>query len=389
MPPTTHLLDPLTAPLLTPVHRALLGRVDALAEDGVRERAGEYDRMGELPEEDLRALQREGWLLANLPTRYGGLGYGIGGDDPLAFYLLVEGLARASASTAHCFQVHNHTLQMLGTLGTPAQLARWLAPTRQRGALLVGAGAEPAGAPPTTAVPVQGGYRVTGTKHYATNAPRAHWIWCVATEEASGQRIMLMLHRDTPGLEIDATVWRPTGMRGCVSPTLRLGDCPVPATDVLGQPGEWLTGHWLALFNLGFAANYLGNAQGMYDWLVSYAKGRTTVDDPFKQAHVGELKTRIDATRLLLYHTALLFADARDRALLASLEVKWMAQETLGRLIQLSGDVAGSTAFFQDHPLERFVRDMQLHLTHSRQIVSAQVVGAAELGAPYNVDRQR
>ncbi len=211
----------------------------------------------------------------------------------------------------------------------------------------------------------------------------------MATTDDRAERIMLMVRKNTPGLEMDASVWSPTGMRACVSPTLHLNDCLVAAEDALGQPGDWLTGHWLAQFNLGFAANYLGNAQGMYDWLVEYARSRSGTADPFRQAHVGELKTRLDAARLLLYHTALLFQRDRQRALLGSLQAKWITQDTLNRIIELGGDVAGSTALFRQYPLERFYRDMHLHATHSRQVVSAQVVGASELGAEYNVDRQR
>jgi hypothetical protein len=34
----------------------------------------------------MRDLHREGWLLANLERKHGGLGYGLYGDDPLAFF---------------------------------------------------------------------------------------------------------------------------------------------------------------------------------------------------------------------------------------------------------------------------------------------------------------
>jgi alkylation response protein AidB-like acyl-CoA dehydrogenase len=200
---------------------------------------------------------------------------------------------------------------------------------------------------------------------------------------------MFMVHRDTPGLTIDASVWQPTGMRACISPTLVLDDCFVPAEEGFGRPAEWWDGQWLAKLNLGFAANYLGSAQGMYDWLVDYVKTRNQGGDPFRQAEVGELKTLLDAARLVVYHTALLFATDMQRALRGTLEAKWLTQEVLSRIIKLGGDVAGSTALFQKYPLERYYRDMHVHMTHSRQIVSAQILGASELGADYNINRQR
>ena len=61
-----------------------------------------------MPVEDIQDLHRQGWLLANLDKRRGGLGFGLYGDDPLSFFLIDEHLAYGNPSTAHCFQVHNN-----------------------------------------------------------------------------------------------------------------------------------------------------------------------------------------------------------------------------------------------------------------------------------------
>lgn len=88
-----------------------------------------------------------------------------------------EYLAYGNPSTAHCFQVHNNALMMIASMGTPEQVARWIEPTVTRGALLPGCGAEPQGSRPSWAKRVDGGYLVSGTKHYATNATMAEWFW--------------------------------------------------------------------------------------------------------------------------------------------------------------------------------------------------------------------
>ena len=104
-----------------------------------------------VPVEDIQDIHREGWLLANLDKRRGGLGYGLYGDDPLSFFLIDEHLAYGNPATAHCFQVHNNALMMIDAMASDAQVEKWLEPTIKRGALIPGAGAEPHGAPPTTA----------------------------------------------------------------------------------------------------------------------------------------------------------------------------------------------------------------------------------------------
>jgi alkylation response protein AidB-like acyl-CoA dehydrogenase len=130
-----------------------------------------------MPAEDIQDLHREGWLLANLDRKRGGLGYGLYGGDPLSFFLIDEHLAYGNPSTAHCFQLHNNALMMIAAMGSDEQVARWIEPTVKRGALLPGCGAEPHGSAPSTATRVKGGFVVSGTKHYATNATFAEWLW--------------------------------------------------------------------------------------------------------------------------------------------------------------------------------------------------------------------
>jgi alkylation response protein AidB-like acyl-CoA dehydrogenase len=129
----------------------LIDRVNRLVRERIAPRATQYDLSFEAPVEDIQDLHREGWLLANLDKRRGGLGYGLHGDDPLSFFLIDEHLAYGNPSTAHCFQVHNNALMMIDAMAGNEQVQKWIEPTIKRGALIPGAGAEPHGAPPTIA----------------------------------------------------------------------------------------------------------------------------------------------------------------------------------------------------------------------------------------------
>ncbi|MEA2657721.1 MAG: hypothetical protein QOF64_306, partial [Candidatus Binatota bacterium] len=244
--------------------RQLIERVNQLVKERIAPRAAQYDTAFEAPVEDIRDLYDQGWLLANLGKRRGGLGFGLYGDDPLAFFLIDEHLAYGNPSTAHCFQVHNNSLMMIDAMASDAQVTKWIEPTVKRGALIPGAGAEPYGAAPTTAKRVEGGYLVSGTKHYATNASLAEWLWIGrVASDAHSQPIMFMVHKDTPGLKIDSDAWRPTGMRACVSPWLYLDNCFVPEENLFGQPGQFLGENWMGKINFAFTANYLGAARAM------------------------------------------------------------------------------------------------------------------------------
>jgi alkylation response protein AidB-like acyl-CoA dehydrogenase len=372
----------------TQEQQALTARVDRLVRERIAPRAARYDENFEAPVEDLQDLHREGWLLANLEKRFGGLGFGLSGEDPLSFFLIDEYLAYGNPSTAHCFQVHNNALMMIGAMANDDQIRRWIEPTIKHGALIPGAGAEPHGSPPTAAKKVAGGYRVNGTKHYATNASLAEWLWIGrVASESHPKPIMFMMHRDTPGLKIDAEIWRPTGMRACVSPWLHLEDCFVPEENLLGKPGQFLEENWMGKINFAFTANYLGSARAMYDWALDYTRERGGGKDSHRQLRLGELKSMLDAARLVLYTAVRMFKSDPVGAMVAAHEAKWLAKEMLQKMMWSTAEICGSTALFVKHPLERFYRDMHLHMMHGRHDIAAQIIGAAELGEPFDVNR--
>jgi alkylation response protein AidB-like acyl-CoA dehydrogenase len=368
--------------------RLLIERVTVLVKERIAPRAAQCDADFAAPLDDIEDIYREGWLVANLDKRRGGLGFGLHGDDPLSFFLIDEHLAYGNPSTAHCFQVHNNALMMIDAMASDAQIEKWIEPTRKRGALIPGAGAEPYGAAPTTAKKVSRGYLVSGTKHYATNASMAEWLWIGRVASVSHPKpIMFMLHKDTAGLRIDVEAWRPTGMRACVSPWLYLDNCFVPEENLLGRPGQFLDENWMGKINFAFTANYLGSARAMYDWALNYIRERNGAKDAYRQLRFGELKSMLDAARLILYNAVRMFKSNPQGALVAAHEAKWMAKETLEKIMWSAAEICGSTALFVKHPLERFYRDMHLHMMHGRHDIAAQIVGASELGEPFDTNR--
>ncbi|WP_342132596.1 acyl-CoA dehydrogenase family protein [Hydrogenophaga sp. OTU3427] len=372
--------------LFTKEQEQLVERVDALVFSSISKRAAELDAKCEFPDADFRDLHREGLLLATLPKKDGGLGYGFDGEDPLSFFLIIERLAAGNPSTAHCFQVHSNAAQIVRAFGSDEQVERFLEPTRTAGRLLVGAGSEPGGGRGgTTAKPVTGGLSVTGVKHYATNASRSAWMTVHVRNEETGLLETVVVPKEAEGLEIDEVFWNPAGMRACVSPLLKFNNCFVPDDCVLGRPGAFFTENWLGKINFGFTANYLGTIQAMYQWVVDYMRQRGQVDTQVYQMYLGELRAKIDAARLLYYHAVKLAQVDIVQGLLKSNEAKYLAVDCLQRFKEVAGQLVGSTAFFRTFPLERMMRDMDVHSLHRRHHFGAVMVGQAELGLPYEL----
>jgi len=374
--------------LFTKEQEELIERMDAMVARGVATRAAALDASGEFPDADFADIQREGLLLATLPRKDGGLGFGFHGDDPVSFYLIIERLAAGNPSTAHCFQVHANSLQILRAGASDEQVARVIEPTRERGKLIVGAGSEPGGKRTgSEAKRVPGGVSLTGSKHYATNATRCEWMTVFVRAENPQDLDCLLVHRDSPGLEIDLAFWNPTGMRACVSPMLRFKECFVPDDCILRGSSGFHKDHWLAKINFGFTANYLGALQAMLKWATNYLRERGQLNTELYQTYIGELRCRLDAARVLFYHALRMTRIDLVQGLIKSNEAKYMAVDCLNRFFQAGAQVMGSTAYFRDLPLERMCRDMQVHMLHRRHHVGATLVGQAELGLEFDLSR--
>ena len=122
------------------------------------------------------------------------------------------------------------------------------------------------------------------------------------------------------------------------------------------------------------------------DWaLAIFAKERRQGQLP--QLRFGELKSMLDAARLILYNAVRMFKNEPNQAMIAAHEAKWMAKETLEKVMWSAAEICGSTALFVKHPLERFYRDMHLHMMHGRHDIAAQIVGASELGEEFDTNR--
>ncbi|REE93219.1 alkylation response protein AidB-like acyl-CoA dehydrogenase [Cupriavidus plantarum] len=353
-----------------------------------------------LPLDNLRELHDGGWLRLTLPASLGGVDSRLGTDDPGTYLHAIRTIARVSPGTAHCLQVHNHALWTVWETGTPAQHARFLAP--QRGALSLFAflGSEPGLAPgspryQTTAVADADGFRVSGVKQYATNGIAHGYGLVFASIEGPDGLIhnqqMVLVEPSMAGVTQVGGWYRPTGMRVAESPQVRLDDVRVPASHVLGRPGDYVRGRWQGRFHLGFAANYLGMGEGIAGWATRWLREfPERVADPFVQAHVGEVQVALQAAAASLDHAIATWRDGDvQRAELTSMAAKstcaqaaMLAAETMGRL-------TGSTALFDNHPLGRLIRDLHTHVLHVGHDRTHQTIGAAALGQAFDSTRQR
>jgi len=378
----------------TPRQRELYEKVGELGRTRFAPHAGEFDERAELPIQNMRDFHDAGLSGLTISEDLGGLGSGAMGNDPLLYLIAIEQTARYCMSTAHSLHIHCHGAHLVDKICNDEQRKNILTPVIERGALLNATGSEPGRTSRglynlvTIADRVDGGYVVNGNKNYASLADVVDFniIFAGIRDKAPAEgHIGLCIPRGTPGLTIPANSWNPMGMRAAVSPNILLENCFVSDDYVMGEPGVFPRERWQARFHLGFAAQYLGGSEGIFDYLTDYLPKRGVASDSYAQLRLGEIRIGIDSVRWLIYRAAWLWKMKRiAEAELFSMTAKHRAIENAVMVMDKGAQIAGSSAFHAKSPLARSFRDLRVQTLHENLDKTAATIGKFHLGQEFD-----
>jgi acyl-CoA dehydrogenase len=196
-----------------------------------------------------------------------------------------------------------------------------------------------------------------------------------------------VVEKGTPGFSVGKHE-KKMGIRGSPTVELVFENCAVPAANLIGPEGE---GFKIAMKVLdksrpGIAAQALGIAQGALDQATTYARERIAFGKPIgHQQGVGfmiaDMKTEVEAARLLLYEAARKCdAGAPDVTLwaaMAKLKCGDVAMSVTTDAVQVLGGYGYST----EYPVERMMRDAKITQIYEgtqqiqRLVISRNVIG--------------
>lgn len=353
---------------------------------------------GVYPHVNLRKINDLGLLHITPRSENGGKDGILSGKNPDLFVNLLRLIARGDGATAHCYQLHNHGLWGLELSATEEQIERFLKPLTAKYSILAAVGSEPGRVLQndvrTTARRVEGGWIVNGQKNYVTNGGNADLV--IATVGIEGKtdpisRNFTILIDDTiEGITWEDDWFRPSGMRNARSPLLTLSDAFIPDSHVLGKPGDFIRQRQFAVYHLAFTANYLGGAEGLFQWYLDYIRQRGRADNELIQLRIGEIKVQLDSAAALFERAVQEWRKGwTPDAELISLSAKTLAARTgieVGKTVLYT---AGSTAQFEQFPFSYYLRNIQQHIVHVGHDVTAKTIGQAALGVSFDATRQR
>ena len=372
----------------------------------IREHAAAAERDRQLSAPVLAALDGAGLTRMFLPRSLGGLE-----TDPITFLRVMEEVASHDSVAAWLLMVANSGAWFASRL--PAATAEEM--YRERDRCLVATAFQP----PVEARPVDGGFRLTGRRPYASGIHAARWL-CLTGLVMDGEQPVVVDGRPqviTAIMPADKAeivdTWYGLGLRGSDSNDVQVRDVFVPTAWTCPlTPSFEPSAHYRGpLYRLpAIAAIVLGPFPA-----IAGAVARRAIDEvralcgrrvpmgssvPLRDrgathARLGRAEAMLRSARALVYDT---MADAwmqaqlgevptldqRAGMLLAAAHAAQVGAEVTDAMFALGG----SSAVFTAHPLERLFRDAQVIRQHgfvsaARYETAAQVALGLEPDLPF------
>ncbi len=360
---------------ITEEHKMIQEAARDFAQKSIAPIAEHFDETGEFPIETIRQMGGLGFMGIEVPEEYGGVGM-----DTLAYSLALTEICKADASHGTVMSVNN-SLYAHGLMkfGTEEQKQKYLVPVATGQKIGAYSLTEPmsgsdAGTMKSRAVLNEAGthYVINGRKSWVTSAPYADFIvlfTMTAPEKLHKGVTAFLIETDQPGFERGKKEPK-LGIRASATSEIIFDNYKCPVENRLGAEGE---GFKIAMTvldagRIGIASQALGIADAALEASIAYAKEREAFGQKIGQFQMiqqklADMKTRVEASRLLIYQACLAKEAAKKTGARYSLEAsmaKLFASETAMWVTTQAIQIHGGMGYSKEMPLERYFRDAKI-----------------------------
>jgi alkylation response protein AidB-like acyl-CoA dehydrogenase len=379
---------------LSSEHKMLRDAARDFARNEIAPIAAEFDESGEFPHKTIQKMGEMGFMGIEVPEEYGGAGL-----DTLAYVLALEEICKADASHGVIMSVNN-SLYCHGIMkfGTHEQRQQFVTPVASGKAIGAYSLTEPmsgsdAGTMKTRAVREGDVYVINGRKSWVTSGPVADYVVLFAMTDPEKKHkgvSAFLIDTRLPGF-VRGKKEPKLGIRASATSELIFENYRCPVENRLGEEGE---GFKIAMTvldagRIGIATQALGIAEAAYEAARQYASEREAFGQKIGQFQgtgfkIADMKTRIEASRLLTYNAALAKEKAKSSGGRYSLEAamaKLYASETAMFVTHQAVQIHGGMGYSKELPVERYFRDAKItEIYEGTSEIQRLVISRSELG---------
>jgi alkylation response protein AidB-like acyl-CoA dehydrogenase len=340
-----------------------------MAEEVVKPQRAALDEASRFPREIMQELAKVDLLRVFIPEEAGGLGGGC-----MEMCLVTEELSRVCAGVATTYSANALAAMPIMLFGSAEQKEKWLGPIASGEkfaafALTEAEAGSDASRIKTTAIEVDDGYVLNGTKQFITNGGEADIYTVIAlTDPKRGPRGMsaIMVEKGTPGFTFGKEENK-LGIRASKTTELSFNDCKVPKENLLGRRGMGfvITIKTFDKTRPGVGAQAVGIAQGAMDETLAYAKkrvqfGKSITSFQGIQFMLADMATQLEAARALVYATARMIDAGAKNVGAESAMAKLFASDMAMKVTTDAVQIMGGYGYMKDYPVEKFMRDAKI-----------------------------
>jgi len=357
----------------TKEHEMIRQAARDFAQNEIAPIAAEFDESGEFPYKTIMKMGKMGFMGIEVPEEYGGVGM-----DTLAYVLALEEISKADASHGTIMSVNNSLYcNALLKFGTEEQKQKFIKPVASGQAIGAYSLTEPMSGSDASTMRSRAeregdSYIINGRKSWVTSAPVANYIVLFSmTDPQVGHKgiTAFLIETDQPGFS-RAKKEPKLGIRASATSEIVFDDYRVPVENRLGEEGQ---GFKIAMTvldagRIGIGAQALGIAEAAYEASVAYAKEREAFGKKIGEFQgigfkIADMKTCIEASRLLVYNAAVAKERAKesgDRFTLEASIAKLHASETAVFVTNAAVQIHGGMGYSKELPIERYFRDAKV-----------------------------
>ena len=380
---------------LSAEHKMIRDSARDFAKTEIAPIASQFDESGEFPFETIKKMGALGFMGIEVPEQYGGAGM-----DTMSYVLALEEICKVDASHGVIMSVNNslycHGIMKFGTEDQKEKFLKPVAAGKSIGAysLTEPMSGSDAGTMKSQAKLEGDHYILNGRKSWVTSGPVADYIVVfMMTDPGKKQKGISAFLIDTsnsPGFSRGKKEPK-LGIRASATSELIFENCRIPVTHRLSNEGD---GFKIAMTvldagRIGIASQALGIAEAAYEASLAFAREREAFGQKIGEFQgisfkIADMKTRIEAARLLIYNAALAKENSKttdERFTLQSSIAKLFASETAMFCAHAAVQIHGGLGYSKELPVERYFRDAKItEIYEGTSEIQRVVIARSELG---------
>lgn len=340
------------------------------------------------PPDLLERFAKAKLLGMDIPKELGGTA-----GNNLNLILIIEEIAKTGTTSSLPLLMNNSVAETILFWGTDEIKKKFIPPLCDGTAWATMAFTEPGtGSDPralTTTAELQGDdYVINGTKRFISMACKpgygVFYAKDLSLKGGKADTTAFIIDKKTPGITF-SDHYKLMGMDHADTCDVFFKDVHVPKANILGEPGKGfkILLRWIAGERIQQAAALVGTAQAALDESVKYCKQRIVNGAPMGVMQgftwmIGEMKTKVDACRLMVYNTIML-QDEKKPFDVTSAELKVFVVPMVQEVCRMAVQIHGSYGYSKEYKVEKLFR----YAMHGGVVASSLEVNKTIAGQAY------